>query len=134
LAFDLNSRLHLNWSDYNHLYFLVKTRFSKATDIPKNARLTRKKHKKIIEKIKIRFNASIFLFLRCLLLIIAYNSILLSLLVDKYKAAGNEKVIAQLQKIYPVAWQHIHFLGHYDFKNNHNPIDFEAMLADITFK
>lgn len=65
--------------------------------------------------------------------VIAYNSIILSLLVDKYKAAGNEKVITQLQKISPVAWQHIHFLGHYDFKNNHNPIDFEAMLADITF-
>jgi len=65
--------------------------------------------------------------------VIAYNSIILSLLVDKYKAAGNEKVIVQLQKISPVAWQHIHFLGHYDFKNNHNPIDFEAMLADITF-
>ena len=66
--------------------------------------------------------------------VIAYNSIILSLLVNKYKAAGNEKVITQLQKISPVAWQHIHFLGHYDFKNNHNPIDFEAMLADITFK
>ena len=65
--------------------------------------------------------------------VIAYNSIILSLLVDKYKAAGNEKVIAQLQKISPVAWQHIHFLGHYDFKNNHNQIDFEAMLANITF-
>jgi TnpA family transposase len=65
--------------------------------------------------------------------VIAYNSIILSLLVDKYKAAGNEKAIAQLQKISPVAWQHIHFLGHYDFKNNRNPIDFETMLADITF-
>jgi hypothetical protein len=63
----------------------------------------------------------------------AYNSIILSRLLDKYKAAGNEKVIAQLQKISPVAWQHIHFLGHYDFKNNRNPIDFEAMLSDITF-
>jgi len=65
--------------------------------------------------------------------VIAYNSIMLSLLLDKYKATGNEKVIALLQKISPVAWQHIHFLGHYDFKNNRNPIDFEAMLADIKF-
>ena len=65
--------------------------------------------------------------------VIAYNSIILSLLVDKYKAAGNEKVIAQLQKISPVAWQHIHFLGHYDFKNNRNPIDFDAILANIIF-
>lgn len=65
--------------------------------------------------------------------VIAYNSIMLSLLLDKYKAAGNEKIIAQLQKISPVAWQHIHLSGHYDFKNNRNTIDFEAMLADITF-
>ncbi|WP_432745162.1 Tn3 family transposase [Methylobacter sp. G7] len=65
--------------------------------------------------------------------VIAYNSIMLSLLFDKYKAAGNEKVIALLQKISRVAWQHIHFLGHYDFRNNHNPIDFEEILARITF-
>jgi hypothetical protein len=58
---------------------------------------------------------------------------MLSLLLDKYKAAGNEKVIALLQKISPVAWQHIHFLGHYDFKNNRNPIDFDEILAGITF-
>jgi len=65
--------------------------------------------------------------------VIAYNSIMLSRLLDKYKAAGNEKVIALLQKISPVAWQHIHFLGHYDFKKIHNPIDFEEILANITF-
>ncbi|HJX35502.1 MAG TPA: Tn3 family transposase [Dehalococcoidales bacterium] len=65
--------------------------------------------------------------------VIAYNSIMLSMLLDKYKAAGNEKVIALLQKISPVAWQHIHFLGHYDFKNNYNPIDFEEILAKIVF-
>ncbi len=65
--------------------------------------------------------------------VIAYNSIILSQLLDKYKAAGNEKVIALLQKISPVAWQHIHFLGHYDFKNNRNPIDFDHILAGITF-
>lgn len=65
--------------------------------------------------------------------VIAYNSIMLSMLLDKYKAAGNEKVIALLQKISPVAWQHIHFLGHYDFKNSYNPIDFEEILANIKF-
>ncbi|MDI1231532.1 MAG: Tn3 family transposase [Methylobacter sp.] len=65
--------------------------------------------------------------------VIAYNSMMLSLLLDKYKAAGNEKVIELLQKISPVAWQHIHFLGHYDFKNNRNPIDFDEILARITF-
>jgi hypothetical protein len=36
-----------------------------------------------------------------------------------------------LQKNSPVAWQHIHFLGHYGFRGNHNPIDLVAMLAGI---
>ncbi len=58
---------------------------------------------------------------------------MLSLLLVKYKVVGNEKVFALLQQIFPVAWQHIHFLGHYDFKNNHNPTDFEEILANITF-
>ena len=63
--------------------------------------------------------------------VIAYNSIMLSLLLDKHKAVSDEKIMALLQKISPVAWQHIHFLGHYAFRNNYNPIDLEAMLADI---
>ncbi len=66
--------------------------------------------------------------------VIAYNSIMLSMLLDKYKAVGNEKVVALLQKISPVAWQHIHFLGYYDFRNNYNPIDFEEILANIIFE
>jgi Tn3 transposase DDE domain len=63
--------------------------------------------------------------------VIAYNSLLLSRLLDKHEGASGEKVIALLQKISPVAWQHIYFLGHYAFRNNHNPIDLEAMLASI---
>ena len=64
--------------------------------------------------------------------VIAYNSVMLSILLERYKVAGDEKVIALLQKISPVAWQHIHFLGHYAFRNNYNPIDLEKMLANIT--
>ncbi len=66
--------------------------------------------------------------------VIAYNSIMLSMLLDKYKAAGNEKVIALLQKISPVAWQHIHFLGHYAFRDNKHIIDLETMLANVTLE
>ena len=58
---------------------------------------------------------------------------MLSLLLDKCKVVGNEKVFALLQQISPVAWQRFHFLGHYDFKNNHNPIDFEEILVNIIF-
>ena len=66
--------------------------------------------------------------------VIAYNSIMLSALLDRYKAAGNEKLIALLQKISPVAWQHIHFLGHYAFRNNYNPIDLVAIMANVTLE
>ena len=62
---------------------------------------------------------------------ITHNSIMLSMLLDKYKAAGNEKIIALLQKISPVAWQHIHFLGHYAFRDNKHIIDLETMLANV---
>ncbi len=64
--------------------------------------------------------------------VIAYNSILLSTLLDRYQAAGNQKAIDLLKKISPVAWQHIHFLGHYTFRGNQHPIDLEALLAGIS--
>lgn len=66
--------------------------------------------------------------------VIAYNSLMLSTLLDRYNAVGNEKGLALLQKISPVAWQHIHFLGHYAFRNHHNPIDLEAILTGVTLE
>jgi hypothetical protein len=63
--------------------------------------------------------------------VIAYNSIMLSMLLDRHKADDDEKILALLQKISPIAWQHIHFLGHYAFRNNYNPIDLVSMLANI---
>ena len=65
--------------------------------------------------------------------VIAYNSVLLSALLDRYQAEGNAKALALLKKISPVAWQHIHFLGHYAFRDNHNPIDLDSLLANIVF-
>jgi hypothetical protein len=44
--------------------------------------------------------------------VIAYNSILLSMLLNRYQVAGEERLLELLKKISPVAWQHIHFLGH----------------------
>lgn len=63
--------------------------------------------------------------------VIAYNSILLSALLDRHQAAGNLKAIALLKRISPVAWQHIHFLGQYTFRSHAHPIDLEALLAGI---
>jgi len=64
--------------------------------------------------------------------IIAYNSIVLSALLERYAAAGDQKAITLLRKISPVAWQHVHFLGRYLFRGNRQPIDLAALLANET--
>ena len=53
-----------------------------------------------------------------------------SQLLERYQHDGNQKALDMLKKISPVAWQHIHFLRHYAFRNE-NPIDLAAMLAGL---
>jgi hypothetical protein len=62
---------------------------------------------------------------------IAYNSMLLSGLLGRSLATGNEKALDLLSRISPAAWQHLHFQGHSAFKGNRNSIDLEADLARI---
>ena len=66
--------------------------------------------------------------------VIAYDSIILSMMFERFQAVNNKKDLALLKKISPVAWQHLHFLGHYTFRNNKNTINLEEMLADVTMK
>ena len=63
--------------------------------------------------------------------VIAYNSMLLSGLLSRYLASGNDKALDLLRRISPAAWQHIHFLGHYAFRDKRHPIDLDAILAGI---
>jgi len=63
--------------------------------------------------------------------VIAYNSMLLSGLLSRYLASGNDKALDLLRRISPAAWQHLHFLGHYAFRDKRNPIDLEAVLEGI---
>jgi TnpA family transposase len=63
--------------------------------------------------------------------VIAYNSILLSALLERYQTAGDHKAITLLRKLSPVAWQHVHFLGRYLFRGNRQPIDLAKLLADV---
>ena len=44
-------------------------------------------------------------------IVTAYNSIVLSRILNRYQAAGNQQALELLKRISPVAWQHIHFLG-----------------------
>ena len=64
--------------------------------------------------------------------VIAYNSILLSIMLNRSLTAEKEKPLEQLKKISPVAW-HVHFLGHYLFRDPRHPIDLEAILAHVGF-
>ena len=66
--------------------------------------------------------------------VIAYNSMLLSGLLGRYLATGNEKALDLLRRISPAAWQHLHFLGHYAFRDKRHPIDLETILAGIDWE
>jgi hypothetical protein len=50
-------------------------------------------------------------------------------LLNRCQTAEKENFLELLKKIPPVAGQHIHFLGHYLFRDNKRPIDLEAILA-----
>jgi len=63
--------------------------------------------------------------------VIAYNSMLLSGLLGRYLAVGNENAIDLLLRISLAAWQHMHFLGHYAFRDNNHQIDLEVVLAGV---
>lgn len=64
--------------------------------------------------------------------IIAYNTILLSALLERYRAAGDHRALRTLRNLSPVAWQHVHFLGRYLFRGSRPPIDLVALLANVT--
>jgi len=56
--------------------------------------------------------------------IIAYNTILRSALLERYRAANDQKAIALLRTITPVVWLHVHLLGRYLFRGyRHHPLD-----------
>lgn len=65
--------------------------------------------------------------------VIAYNSMLLSGLLSRSLTAGSERELALLRRISPAAWQHLHFLGHYAFRDKGKPIDLDAILTEINW-
>lgn len=62
--------------------------------------------------------------------IIHYNSSILSKLLVKYEAEGNQKALEFLRKISPIAWQHIHFQGHFKFSEE-NVIDLDEIINQL---
>ena len=66
--------------------------------------------------------------------VIAYNSMLLSGLLGRYLAMDNQKAVELLRRISPVAWQHLHFLGHYAFRERRSRIDLDSILAGLDWE
>jgi len=61
--------------------------------------------------------------------IIYYNSAILSRLLERLGAEGNDKGIEALNRIFPVAWQHILLNGHYTFQSSNEIIDLDVLVA-----
>lgn len=66
------------------------------------------------------------------IVIIYYNSALLSRLLQKYEATGNTRSLEFLKRMSPVAWQHIFLNGHYTFISEGKEIDLDAMIDGLT--
>ena len=63
--------------------------------------------------------------------IVYYNSAILSRLLEKYRASGNEKALALIKLISPVAWRHIHLNGHYGFRDGGQAIDLDTVIQGL---
>ncbi len=64
--------------------------------------------------------------------IIYYNSAILSDLLEKQQLYKSDRMSKKLRKISPVAWQHIHLLGHYNFKKRSQQLlDLDALMENI---
>ncbi|HAV0157147.1 TPA: Tn3 family transposase [Salmonella enterica] len=66
------------------------------------------------------------------IIIIYYNSALLSRLLQKYEEVGNTRGLALLRRMSPVAWQHIFLNGHYTFISEGKELDLDAMIEGLT--
>ena len=63
--------------------------------------------------------------------IVYYNSAVLSRVLTRYEANTNAKALAMIKKISPAAWRHIHLNGHYTFRGTRQPIDLDAIVAEL---
>ena len=64
--------------------------------------------------------------------IIYYNAFLLSKILET-QIGSNKRKLKMLKKISPVAWQHIHFMGHYTFYEKRASLDIEEIIGNIEF-
>ena len=56
---------------------------------------------------------------------------ILSHLLTKCGASGNDKAVALITRMSPAAWRHILLNGHYTFQSGGKMIDLDALLAGL---
>jgi TnpA family transposase len=66
--------------------------------------------------------------------IIFYNTFLLSQLLEKFTDLGYHQEVAIIQKVSPIAWQHINLYGQHQFKKEPTQIDWIALLKAVKIK
>jgi len=60
-----------------------------------------------------------------------YNSAILSRLLVKSEASGNEKALALATSTSPVAWQQVHLGGRYAFRDAGQDIDLDTIIQGL---
>jgi TnpA family transposase len=63
--------------------------------------------------------------------IIFYNATILSNVMRYQVENGDQALAISLERISPVAWQHINFYGRYEFTKSFQPIDMDAIVQDL---
>jgi len=66
------------------------------------------------------------------IVIVYYNSALLSRLLHKYETTSNARGLERLRRMSPVAWQYIFLNGHYTFIRGGKELDLDAMIDGLT--
>ena len=67
---------------------------------------------------------------------IYYNTGLLSRVYEQKQTAKDQPAMKAIQRMSPVAWQHINFIGQFEFSADSPQVDFDALVeryADPTF-
>ena len=63
--------------------------------------------------------------------ILYYNISILSNLLERKEQAGASEEITRFKQISPIAWQHINFLGRYEFQKQMPPIDIDEIVDNL---
>ena len=64
--------------------------------------------------------------------VVHYNAMLLSEMVKMFEKQRDTESLKNLERISPLAWQHINFYGRYQFDREIEPLNMAAMAAHIS--